>query len=233
MRLLITICFLFALSCVSSGSNQSYEFDSSSPGRSLQGMEIKIVSPRYQQLYHPGSNIEVEAEVITHGKTIRQVYASGDGIPKNINEAGIQMQLISQSEDVYRYRYVIENAAANKVYSNVMVQVVDSADEVSVRDQGYLVKELPKVIITSIKDGQILSKNEKIKISMRTNENDYNNTFDVYIDEKSEMEMFYQPTVGGTCFWLSPTPGEHTIQIVVSFDGIELTRSSAVRIIVK
>ncbi len=191
---------------------------------------VEVLSPKSKEIFKPGSNIEVETRTEMHGRTLKDIYVTYDGIGQALELGPTPMELVSVEGDVYRHHLTLENAPLGRVYSNLMVYVIDDSDAVTTMDVGYLVKERPQVRINSVKDGQTFVKPDRIAVSIdkaaigRSNEDQ----FCLVVDGRDQGVY-----PDGALFWLSPRPGTHTIQIVVRFTDIELSRSELITVHVK
>jgi hypothetical protein len=192
--------------------------------------DIEIISPKYQQLFAPGSAIEVEAEIRMHGRQIKCVSIYADGTPRD--KGPVQMEMVSGVADVYRYRYTIQNAPEVSVYSNAQVTVIDDTDAITSQGAGYLVKKVWPFTITSPKNGATLSSNSRptIRIAPAAGHS-YSESFDKYTCFIDGNE--YSTMSGGDIYWLAPRPGTHTIEVVRSFAGIELVRAPPITVNIK
>lgn len=217
-HLLLLLMFLMTVSC----GAQTEESTAFTPPDFIKkgNANIEIISPKPNQIISPGSTIEVETLIQMKDGESNRVYISGEGIPFRRNQAPPEMHLVSKEGDTYRHRYTIENAEANSVYSVVMVQVVEKNGGISVGEVGYLVKEIPKIIITSLKDGQTFTKVNRIPILINVENRGLTDNYKIFLNGK-----YYARIPGDTFYWLSPKAGTFTIQIVAMFAEVELTRS--------
>ncbi len=212
--------------------------------------EIEFLSPKPLQMFAPGSTVEVEASIRMKGRKIKDIYILGNGIDKKTFPGEKQelsrMQLVSNEGDVYRYHYTLENAPHGEIYNNLSIMVMDTTGAMSLHGMYYIVRKLWPINITSPREGQIFTRKglylftdynqqhqmKQIPIDwspgVPQEYGERGDKFSVYIDGKDYTEAF-----NSRSYWHTPVPGTHSVEIVRSFDGVELTRSAPVTFHVK
>jgi len=188
---------------------------------------IEIVSPKPDQIFSPGSTITVETISRLKAGRLKDVIIAGDGIGYDPDEA-VKMELVSRQGNVYRHRYLIKGAPANNVYSHVQVTLLEDAYAYTDAAVGYLVRELPKMSITSFKDGDVLKAADSIRVTCDIRDRDLITEYALFLDGK-HLSTLESESIN----WLNPKLGKHTFQIVASFAKVELSRSPMITVTVE
>ena len=118
------------------------------------------------------------------------------------------------------------------MYSGVQVTVIDDTNAITFGSAGYLVKMVWPIVITSPKNGDTLSSRSRPTIRMspagRKTFSDFEDKYTVYIDGK-----YYHDVPSDTIYWLAPSPGTHTLEVVRTFADVELVRSATITVNIK
>ncbi|MGB7210964.1 MAG: hypothetical protein WBD27_20080 [Pyrinomonadaceae bacterium] len=189
--------------------------------------KVEFVVPKRNQIISPGSTLTVETlSTLNEGKpqTIHLTYIDGF----NYAENGVpEMELISKNGNVYKHRYVLKNVPGDDVFSNLTAVLVEDSGAVTEASVGFLVREIPKIQITSVNEHQVFENVKEIRVNCTVLNQGSNVDLKVYIDGK------YKSSTYGGYIWHGPEKGTHTVQIIATFSDVELAKSKVVTFHVK
>jgi hypothetical protein len=187
---------------------------------------VVIVSPKAKQIVAPGSAITVEMISRLNEGQVKEINLFSDGPPYGEIRQAV---LVSKQGNVYRHRYTLKNVAeGHHVYTNLRAVLVEDSGAITESQAvGFLVRQIPTAVFTSIKNGQTFENVKKIDVLLDIQNRMSSDDLKVYIDGE------YRTSVSSGYIWNDPEIGTHTIQIAIEFDGIELSRSEKVTIHVR
>src|SRR5262249_34995891 len=153
------------------------------------GSTIEIVSPKPDQIFAPGSTVTIETISRLKGGRLKEVSISGAGIDIDQQSGPPRMELVSNQGNVYRHRFVVKDVPAASVYSHFNVYLVEDSGGYADAEVGFLVRDLPKIVLKSIRDGQTLPKAEKILLTFDGVHPSMSEQYTLYIDGKSHSDL--------------------------------------------
>jgi uncharacterized repeat protein (TIGR01451 family) len=188
--------------------------------------KIEIVRPKMKQIFSPTDEITFETVTkVTEGR-IKKIYLE---LFDNFIGPDPVLKLISNEREIYRHKYIWTNRLPSaSIYQTVNAVLIEESGEITVSEPiQFFVRELPKIRITSLENGQEISKRKEIEILFDKENDISDDDFYVFIDDVKIGEY------SGGYIWRDAELGTHQIQIVAEFNDIELSRSEKITIKVK
>lgn len=189
---------------------------------------IEFVQPESKQVFSPNSTVAFETvSKLNNGQVKRIYFQRINGINGNdfINPTA---ELVSIEGNVYRHRYILKNLIEDDAYQLFQAVLIEQSGAVTKSEPiNFLVRNVPKINITSLKNGQEIEGEKEIKILFETTDSNSMDEFELYINGK------YQASPSSGYIWINPKKGVHKIQIIAKFDDIELSKSELITVKIK
>lgn len=189
--------------------------------------DVKITSPRQNEVVKPGSDLVIEATSIIREGPVGKVAVYFDSLDRIENQ---EMTLVSRRGRVYRHRFVFKNIAhRNHAFANVRVILTERSGGITESESvSFLIRERNNVHLASPVAGNVYSVKSPVPIKFESD--DLQSRYRVLVNRELVTEAYGE---NKEYLWRPTDPGKYAIQIVQVFSGIELSRSQVVDIVVK
>lgn len=197
--------------------------------------EIKIISPKDQQVFPPNSIITVETTSKVNEGTTPKIILNGtkslNALDRFLPFTPPVLEQISKAGNIYKHRLILKNLEEG-VY-NFETILFENGEDTKNGDFCRIIIAEPRIIsIKSLKNGQELEQNKPIEIFFDVKDTKgqaVQDEIELLVDGKNRQTVSNQPI-----HWTSYEKGTHTLQIIAKHKfGIKLGESEIITVFVK
>ena len=185
---------------------------------------VEIVSPSRNEVIEPGSTVTVEIVSKLNEGPLKEIALFGMGEFKPVRP-----QLVSKQGNVYRHRFILKTDPTGGGNRQVWATMTEESGATKTSKTVYfLVRKRPKISITSIKNGDVFSLLQSVRIAFNAVDAEPGQDYNVMVDTKN-----IGPIQSHEIVWRDLKPGVHVIQVIAREYEYELSRSEPITVRVK
>jgi hypothetical protein len=187
--------------------------------------EIEIVSPKPNEIFPPGSTVNIEIVSRLKEGPLKQIM-----FVDRVDGPGRPFQLVSRDRGVYRHRYKWVTDPGSPAQESFRVMITEESGALRLSESiGFLVRTRPSISVTSPRNADEFSIHDTVRIAFNVTGRQPDEEYSIRVDGKEKGLL----SSGSEFIWRDLGPGIHTVEVVARLRDIELARSQPITIRVK